>query len=161
MSRLHNSHLPSLPSLFFLSCPGVRIFDESEVLADDTIEAELKDLLTGLARHLFGKDTEIRWRDDYFPFTHPSFELDVYFNGNWMEVLGCGVIHPEVLANAGLIDNNSNNSAIDTSNTPSTNRRMRGWAFGLGLERLAMVLFSIPGMILYAIMTNMFAIVSD
>jgi phenylalanyl-tRNA synthetase alpha subunit len=56
--------------------------------------------LTGLARHLFG-DVEMRWREDYFPFTEPSFELDIFFNGDWMEVLGCGVIHDEVMANAG------------------------------------------------------------
>jgi phenylalanyl-tRNA synthetase alpha subunit len=56
------------------------------------IETDLKDLLTGLARHLFG-DVEMRWRDDYFPFTEPSFELEILFNGKWLEVLGCGVIH--------------------------------------------------------------------
>lgn len=43
----------------------------------------------------------MRWREDYFPFTEPSFELDIFFNGDWMEVLGCGVIHDEVMANAG------------------------------------------------------------
>jgi phenylalanyl-tRNA synthetase alpha subunit len=43
-----------------------------------------------------------RWREDYFPFTEPSFELDIFFNGDWMEVLGCGVIHDEVMANAGM-----------------------------------------------------------
>lgn len=56
------------------------------------IEEDLKELLTGLARHLFG-DVEMRWREDYFPFTEPSFELEVMFNGKWLEVLGCGVIH--------------------------------------------------------------------
>ena len=56
------------------------------------IEEDLKGLLTGLARHLFG-DVEMRWRDDYFPFTDPSFELEILFNGKWLEVLGCGVIH--------------------------------------------------------------------
>jgi phenylalanyl-tRNA synthetase alpha subunit len=56
------------------------------------IETDLKELLTGLARHLFG-DVEMRWRDDYFPFTEPSFELEILFNGKWLEVLGCGVIH--------------------------------------------------------------------
>lgn len=60
----------------------------------------MKSILTGLARHLFG-DVEMRWREDYFPFTEPSFELDIFFNGDWMEVLGCGVIHDEVMANAG------------------------------------------------------------
>ena len=68
--------------------------------AKKVIEEDLKEILTGLARHLFG-DVEMRWREDYFPFTEPSFELDIFFNGDWMEVLGCGVIHDEVMANAG------------------------------------------------------------
>ena len=68
--------------------------------AKKIIEEDLKSILTGLARHLFG-DVEMRWREDYFPFTEPSFELDIFFNGDWMEVLGCGVIHDEVMANAG------------------------------------------------------------
>ena len=69
---------------------GVRIFDSSELTEYDCIEKDLKRLLTGLARHLFGEFVEIRWREDFFPFTEPSFELEVMFNGRWMEVLGCG-----------------------------------------------------------------------
>lgn len=72
----------------------------------------------------------VRWREDYFPFTAPSFELDVQFNGAWMEVLGCGVIHDQVMRNAGRPDKH-------------------GWAFGLGLERLAMTLFQIPDIRLF------------
>lgn len=83
------------------------------------IEKDLQELLTGLARALFG-DVEMRWSSDYFPFTHPSFELEIYFQGRWLEVLGCGVIHDQVMCNAGRRDE-------------------LGWAFGLGLERLAMV----------------------
>ena len=74
-----------------------------------------------------------RWRNDYFPFTDPSFELEVKFNGDWLEVLGCGVIHDEVLENSGLSSTEGN----------------VGWAFGLGLERLAMILFSIPDIRLF------------
>ena len=74
----------------------------------------------------------MRWREDYFPFTQPSFELEVEFNGTWLEVLGCGVIHDDVLRNAGQ--------------DPTTTC---GWAFGLGLERLAMVLFGIPDIRLF------------
>lgn len=89
----------------------------------------MKSILTGLAVHLFG-DVEMRWREDYFPFTTPSFELDIFFNGDWMEVLGCGVIHDLVMANA---------------QKPA----LTGWAFGVGLERLAMVLFGIPDIRLF------------
>jgi phenylalanyl-tRNA synthetase alpha chain len=116
---------------------GVRIYQEgidyprglSKVDAKIIIQDDLKKLLTGLAKHLFG-DVEIRWREDFFPFTEPSFELDVFFNGEWMEVLGCGVIHDKVMINA-------------------NQEQSTGWAFGLGLERLAMVLFSIPDIRLF------------
>lgn len=47
--------------------------------------------------HLFGKDVEMRWASDYFPFTHPSFELEIFYNDKWIEVLGSGVIHDEVV----------------------------------------------------------------
>jgi phenylalanyl-tRNA synthetase alpha chain len=116
---------------------GVRIFPDDAFPTDmpiaerkKVIEKDLKGVLTGLARHLFG-DVEMRWREDYFPFTEPSFELEVMFNGNWMEVLGCGVVHDDVIRNAGLPAHRC------------------GWAFGLGLERLAMVLFSIPDIRLF------------
>lgn len=75
---------------------------------------------------------KLRWNNDYFPFTEPSFELEVVYDNDWLEVLGCGVIHHEVLQNAGL--------------DPT---KVRGWAFGLGLERLAMVLFGIPDIRLF------------
>jgi phenylalanyl-tRNA synthetase alpha chain len=85
---------------------------------------ELKATLEGLARHLFG-DVQCRWVDTYFPFTEPSFELEIFFNDDWLEVLGCGVTQQQIL------DENGNKGNV-------------AWAFGLGLERLAMVLFDIP-----------------
>jgi phenylalanyl-tRNA synthetase alpha chain len=72
----------------------------------------------------------MRWNKDFFPFTEPSYELEVQFNGNWMEVLGCGVIHSQVMKNSNRNDD-------------------YGWAFGLGLERLAMILFDIPDIRLF------------
>lgn len=63
--------------------------------------------------------------DAYFPFTEPSFELEIFFRDEWLEVLGCGVMQQVILDNNGQPGN-------------------KGWAFGLGLERLAMVLFNIP-----------------
>ncbi|XP_016198928.1 phenylalanine--tRNA ligase, chloroplastic/mitochondrial [Arachis ipaensis] len=81
------------------------------------------------ARHLFGS-VEMRWVDTYFPFTNPSFELEIYFKEKWLEVLGCGVTEQEILRKNGK----PNNVA---------------WAFGLGLERLAMVLFDIPDIRLF------------
>ncbi|XP_014194903.1 phenylalanine--tRNA ligase, mitochondrial [Haplochromis burtoni] len=94
------------------------------------VEFDLKRTLTQLVSYLFGADLEIRWVDCYFPFTHPSFEMEVRFQGDWMEVLGCGVMEQELLNSAGAGDK-------------------LGWAFGLGLERLAMVLYSIPDIRLF------------
>ncbi|KAM6908501.1 phenylalanine--tRNA ligase, mitochondrial [Lycodopsis pacificus] len=94
------------------------------------LEFNLKHTLTRLVTHLFGQDLEVRWVDCYFPFTHPSFEMEVRFQGDWMEVLGCGVMEQQLLNSAG-----AGNKA--------------GWAFGLGLERLAMVLYGIPDIRLF------------
>uniref|UniRef100_A0A2P2MBZ4 phenylalanine--tRNA ligase n=1 Tax=Rhizophora mucronata TaxID=61149 RepID=A0A2P2MBZ4_RHIMU len=102
---------------------------EASGLDSTSFAAEnLKKCLEGLARHLFGS-VEMRWIDTYFPFTNPSFELEIYFKEKWLEVLGCGVTEQEILRR-----NELNNVA---------------WAFGLGLERLAMVLFDIPDIRLF------------
>ncbi|RAK85885.1 putative phenylalanyl-tRNA synthetase alpha subunit [Aspergillus costaricaensis CBS 115574] len=73
---------------------------------------------------------KVRWVEAYFPFTSPSWELEVFWQGDWLEVLGCGVIKQELL----------NNSDVP-------NRV--GWAFGIGLERIAMLLFNIPDIRLF------------
>merc|ERR1712232_696727 len=98
--------------------------DECKMIGDD-----LKQTLEGLMDHLFGP-VEKRWAEDYFPFTEPSYEMEILYEGEWLEVLGCGVIHTEVLDMAERSDR-------------------RGWAFGLGLERLAMILFKIPDIRLF------------
>ncbi|XP_027348949.1 phenylalanine--tRNA ligase, chloroplastic/mitochondrial isoform X2 [Abrus precatorius] len=118
----------------FHQMEGFRVFvpDEWEASGMDATSfsaADLKKCLEGLARHLFGA-VEMRWVDTYFPFTNPSFELEIYFKEKWLEVLGCGVTEQEILKSNGK----PNNVA---------------WAFGLGLERLAMVLFDIPDIRLF------------
>ena len=130
------SHFPA-----FHQMEGVKLFPPADVggamtreewLASpgcELIAKDLKKTLEGLCDHLFG-DCEKRWIDEYFPFTEPSFELEIFYNGDWMEVLGCGVIHSGVLEKADL-------------------KHRHGWAFGLGLERLAMVLFTIPDIRLF------------
>ncbi|XP_064186966.1 phenylalanine--tRNA ligase, mitochondrial-like [Anguilla rostrata] len=94
------------------------------------VEFSLKRTLTRLVRHLFGEDLEIRWVECFFPFTHPSYEMEVRFQGDWLEVLGCGVMEQELVCSAGA-------------------ENKMGWAFGLGLERLAMVLYGIPDIRLF------------
>lgn len=117
---------------------GVRLFDKRNMSKED-VENDLKQLLTGLCKHLFGQDIEMRWNADYFPFTTPSFEVEVKYMGNWLEVLGSGVVHDQVLVNAGI----------------NPDEKV-GWAFGLGLERLAMILFSIPDIRLFWTRDNRF-----
>ncbi|GKV39705.1 hypothetical protein SLEP1_g47436 [Rubroshorea leprosula] len=118
----------------FHQMEGVRVFspdnwEASGIDATSFAAEDLKKCLEGLACHLFGA-VEMRWVDAYFPFTDPSYELEIYFQEKWMEVLGCGVMEQEILRR----NNRPNNVA---------------WAFGLGLERLAMVLFDIPDIRLF------------
>lgn len=72
----------------------------------------------------------VRWVEAYFPFTSPSWELEVYYAGDWLEVLGCGVTQQSMYINAGQ-------------------PQQLGWAFGIGLERIAMLLFNIPDIRLF------------
>lgn len=94
------------------------------------MEHELKTTLQELAKTLFGSQLEYRWVDTTFPFTLPSWELEIMHQGRWLEVLGCGIMRDEILKKAGV-----SNSI--------------GFAFGLGLERLAMILFDIPDIRLF------------
>lgn len=73
---------------------------------------------------------KIRWVEAYFPFTSPSWELEVWWQGEWLEVLGSGIVSQPILANASVPDR-------------------VGWAFGIGLERIAMLLYSIPDIRLF------------
>ncbi|KAK2192190.1 hypothetical protein NP493_37g08018 [Ridgeia piscesae] len=113
---------------------GKRTADKQEfhsLEAAKLLEYDLKKTLSGLADCLFGKEVEMRWVDDvYFPFTHPSWELEIMFEGEWLEVLGCGITEQKILHNAGA-------------------SHKVGWAFGLGLERLAMKLYNIPDIRLF------------
>lgn len=84
--------------------------------------ADLKWTLYELARALFGDDVQLRFRPSYFPFTTPSAEVDVLFQSKWLEILGSGMMHPNVLRNGGLDP-----------------EEWQGFAFGLGVDRMAMI----------------------
>lgn len=106
------------------------VFHQMEgVKLTDAPAEDLKKTLSGLIESLF-PGSSYKFVDSYFPFTHPSWEVEVHWQGKDLEVLGCGVIHPDVLRHAGI-------------------ENKTGWAFGLGLERLAMVLFEIPDIRLF------------
>ncbi|XP_067016451.1 phenylalanine--tRNA ligase, mitochondrial-like [Acropora muricata] len=94
------------------------------------VEFNLKQMLVRIVEHLCGEGVGMRWVDAYFPFTHPSWELEVQFEGEWLELLGCGVMEHNILVNGGA-------------------EHKIGWAFGIGLERLAMKLFNIPDIRLF------------
>jgi phenylalanyl-tRNA synthetase alpha chain len=89
-------------------------------------QQDLKDVQIDLAKGIFGSDIEYKFLEDTFPYTVESLEMDIMFNGNWMEVNGAGLVNPVVLEKFGLDPDVYN-----------------GWAFGFG-ERLAMIKMGIP-----------------
>ncbi|ART79293.1 phenylalanine--tRNA ligase subunit alpha [Oceanisphaera avium] len=98
------------------------------LLVDEHVSfAQLKGVLHDFLHNFFEEDLEIRFRPSYFPFTEPSAEVDVMGkNGKWLEVLGCGMVHPNVLRSVG----------IDPE-------RYSGFAFGMGVERLTMLRYGV------------------
>ncbi|KIX04043.1 phenylalanine-tRNA ligase [Rhinocladiella mackenziei CBS 650.93] len=98
-----------------------------EILVDEIFRASQQSLALGTK---MGGPGEVRWVEAYFPFTSPSFELEVLWKGEWLEVLGCGIVQQPILNKAGL-------------------KNSIGWAWGLGVERFAMLLFDIPDIRLF------------
>ena len=89
--------------------------------------ANLKAVLSQFVGHFFEREAQLRFRPSYFPFTEPSAEVDVLWGeGKWLEILGCGMVHPRVLESAG----------IDAE-------EFTGYAFGMGVERLAMLRYGV------------------
>ncbi|WP_163930919.1 phenylalanine--tRNA ligase subunit alpha [Paraferrimonas sp. SM1919] len=87
---------------------------------------ELKGVLHDFLRNFFEEDLEVRFRPSYFPFTEPSAEVDVKGKNGWLEVLGCGMVHPNVLRSVGI--------------DPEV---YSGFAFGMGVERLTMLRYGV------------------
>ncbi len=88
--------------------------------------ADLKGTLHEFARQIFGSDTEVMLRNSYFPFVEPGVELAVKFRGQWLEILGAGMVHPEIISAAGYDP-----------------EKYTGFAAGMGIERIAMPLYGV------------------
>ena len=99
---------------------------EGLVISENVNFGHLKNEIMTFIDFLFGPETKVRFRPSYFPFTEPSLECDIWFKNTWLEVLGCGMVHPNVLKNVNL--------------DPSV---YRGFAFGLGIDRLTMLRYQI------------------
>lgn len=106
------------------------VFTQIEGLAVDRglNMSHLVGVLEAFAAHVFGPETKVRLRTNYFPFTEPSAEMDIWSpgHGKWIEWGGCGMVHPNVLASAGI-----------------DSREYTGFAFGMGLERTLMFRYGI------------------
>lgn len=129
------SMLQNKPPLAFIS--GGKVFRKDDdathlpmfhqvegIYVDENISfSQLKDLIYKIIYSLFGEHVELRFRPSYFPFTEPSAEVDILSKeGKWLEILGCGIVNPIVLENCN----------IDSD-------KYSGLAFGLGIERIAML----------------------
>jgi phenylalanyl-tRNA synthetase alpha chain len=106
---------------------------EGLMVTERTTFAELKGLINEFLAAFFGKPLTVRFRPSFFPFTEPSAEVDILAdNGKWLEVMGCGMVHPKVLTNCG----------IDAE-------KYTGFAFGMGIERFAMLYYGIDDLRLF------------
>jgi len=133
------SMLESKPPIAFTSAGKVYRKDEDAthlpmfhqvegIYVDENVTfANLKDLIHQILHELFGNNVQIRFRPSYFPFTEPSAEVDILSeSGKWLEILGCGVVNPVVLENCNIDSN-----------------KYSGLAFGLGVERIAMLKYGV------------------
>jgi phenylalanyl-tRNA synthetase alpha chain len=117
---------------------------EGLLIGEGTSFAELKGVIQEFLRVFFEKDSEVRFRPSFFPFTEPSAEVDIQCvlcdgggcrvckQTGWLEVMGCGMVHPKVFEMSGI-----------------DNQRFSGFAFGMGVERLAMLRFGVNDLRLF------------
>ena len=117
---------------------------EGLYIAEGVSFADLKQLLLYFAQEMFGEKTKIRLRPSFFPFTEPSAEVDIYWGletesdhritkgTGWLEILGCGMVDPAVLENCGI-----------------DSKKYSGYAFGMGVERIAMLKYGVDDLRLF------------
>lgn len=118
---------------------------EGLYIAENVSFADLKQTLYFFVQEMFGKDVKVRFRPSYFPFTEPSAEMDISClicggegcsvckKTGWVEILGCGMVHPNVLDNCGIDSN-----------------KYTGFAFGMGIERITMLKYQIKDLRLFS-----------
>jgi phenylalanyl-tRNA synthetase alpha chain len=133
-----NETISARSHCFFHQVEGLYIDEEVSF-------ADLKQTLYFFVHEMFGRDVKVRFRPSYFPFTEPSAEMDVscFICGGsgcrvckhtgWVEILGCGMVHPNVLENCGIDSN-----------------KYTGYAFGMGIERPAMLLYGVNDLRLFS-----------
>ncbi|MGI8600207.1 MAG: phenylalanine--tRNA ligase subunit alpha [Chitinophagaceae bacterium] len=133
-----NETISARSHCFFHQVEGLYIDEEVSF-------ADLKQTLYFFVQEMFGRDVKVRFRPSYFPFTEPSAEMDVscFICGGsgcrvckqtgWVEILGCGMVHPNVLDNCGIDSN-----------------KYTGYAFGMGIERPAMLLYGVNDLRLFS-----------
>ena len=103
------------------------------LLVDEGVSfSDLKGVLEDFVNNFFEREVTLRFRPSYFPFTEPSAEVDIMGANGWLEILGCGMVHPRVLQNVGI-----------------DSERYTGFAFGMGAERLAMLKYGIDDIRLF------------
>ena len=105
---------------------------EGLMVGEDVSFAHLKGMVMDFLRHFFEEDLDVRFRPSYFPFTEPSAEVDIRGQSGWLEVMGCGMVHPRVLENVNI-----------------DSERYIGFAFGMGAERLAQLRYGINDLRLF------------
>ena len=118
---------------------------EGLYIAEKVSFADLKQTLYFFVKEMFGDDVKVRFRPSYFPFTEPSAEMDISClicggkgcnickQTGWVEILGCGMVHPNVLENCGI-----------------DNKKYMGFAFGMGIERITMLKYQIKDLRLFS-----------
>ena len=125
LGRVYRCDSDATHSPMFHQCEGLMV-------GEDVSFADLKGVLYDFLRCFFERELEVRFRPSYFPFTEPSAEADIMGDRGWLEVLGCGMVHPNVLAAVGI-----------------DSERYTGFAFGLGIERLAMLRYGVNDLRLF------------
>ncbi|HCY18026.1 MAG: phenylalanyl-tRNA synthetase subunit alpha [Candidatus Nomurabacteria bacterium GW2011_GWF2_35_12] len=105
---------------------------DGTMIGEDISIADLKGILTYFYKKMLGDEVEMEFRPSFFPFVEPGLEVWLKFKDQWLEVMGAGMLHPNVLKNVGLDP-----------------KKIRGFAFGGGLDRIAMVKWNISDVRLF------------